>query len=410
MNLLFRKTSLKFLFQNFNGKKNKTKKQIENSKKPIENSKKMLEKIKQEKKNKHKIKKTVQNKKETKENLNVSNIEENKENNGKKKEQKPKHKRQIKKTKFRLFKTKRNEEEKQKEEQQKVEQKEEKEQIRDIDKQYSDNPLMVTEYVQNIFENMQKEENSLQGSKDYFEKIQTQINPLMRKILINWISEICNEYNLHSETLYLAVNYIDRFLSKNNITKRKLQLIGITCLFIASKYEEIYPPDLDEFVDLCAGTYSREEVLDCEIKLCNSLEFKLTALTAKHFLRRFIIASEYDFKLVLLANYLCELQLLEYTFIQFSPSIIAASCVALSNLITKKTNVFDSTLEFYSNHKLIELKSCMFELLKLFRQASSQKFNFPFKKYSKEEMHQVSQIELDPNLDVFFSEIGMNKN
>ncbi len=55
-------------------------------------------------------------------------------------------------------------------------------------------------------------------------------------------------YRLHRETFYLAVDFLDRFLGiSSNIPKNRLQLIGVTCLFIGAKLEEIYPPKLQEF-------------------------------------------------------------------------------------------------------------------------------------------------------------------
>lgn len=62
------------------------------------------------------------------------------------------------------------------------------------------------------------------------------LQPRMRAILLDWLIEVCEVYKLHRETYYLTVDYIDRYLSvKHNISKNQLQLIGITCLFIASK-------------------------------------------------------------------------------------------------------------------------------------------------------------------------------
>ena len=63
---------------------------------------------------------------------------------------------------------------------------------------------------------------------------QTDISHNMRWILIDWLVEVCEEYNLHTETLYLAVSYIDRFLSQMSVKRDKLQLVGTTAMFIAS--------------------------------------------------------------------------------------------------------------------------------------------------------------------------------
>lgn len=74
-----------------------------------------------------------------------------------------------------------------------------------------------------------------QRDPDMFQRHPT-LQPRMRAILLDWLIEVCEVYKLHRETYYLAMDYIDRYLSTHqNIPKSQLQLIGITCLFIASK-------------------------------------------------------------------------------------------------------------------------------------------------------------------------------
>lgn len=98
------------------------------------------------------------------------------------------------------------------------------------------------------------------------------INKSMRAILVDWLVEVAEEYHLVPETLYLSVNYIDRVLSSNMmIDPSKLQLVGISCMLIASKMEEIYPPEITEFVYITNSSYTEKEVCDL---LSDSLETK----------------------------------------------------------------------------------------------------------------------------------------
>lgn len=100
------------------------------------------------------------------------------------------------------------------------------------------------------------------------------IQPRMRAILFDWLIEVCDVYKLHRETYYLAVDYIDRYLSgPRKVLKSQLQLIGITCLFIAAKIEEIYPPKISEFAYVTDTACTDEEILGQEIiilKVCTS--------------------------------------------------------------------------------------------------------------------------------------------
>ena len=83
----------------------------------------------------------------------------------------------------------------------------------------------------------------------------------MRAILIDWLVEVHLKFKLLQETLFLTINIIDRFLERVTLSKSKLQLLGVTALFIASKYEEIYPPELKDFIYITDRAYSKEELL-----------------------------------------------------------------------------------------------------------------------------------------------------
>jgi cyclin-A len=74
--------------------------------------------------------------------------------------------------------------------------------------------------------------------------LQTDVNAKMRAILVDWLVEVAEEYKLCADTLYQAVNYADRFLSLHVAQRSQLQLIGVTCMWIAAKFEEIYPPNV----------------------------------------------------------------------------------------------------------------------------------------------------------------------
>ena len=82
----------------------------------------------------------------------------------------------------------------------------------------------------------------------------------MRAILVDWLVEVAEEFRMDPQTLYLAMSITDRFLSSMLVTRSKLQLVGITNLYIASKLEEIYPPQLGEFAYITDNTYSKQQV------------------------------------------------------------------------------------------------------------------------------------------------------
>lgn len=81
---------------------------------------------------------------------------------------------------------------------------------------------------------IKKKKKSKYQPSDYI-SYQHEVTASMRKILVDWLVDVAEEYYLSSETLFLSVNYIDRFLSKcNYVSKGQLQLLGVGCMFIAS--------------------------------------------------------------------------------------------------------------------------------------------------------------------------------
>ncbi len=147
----------------------------------------------------------------------------------------------------------------------------------DIDERDVEDPLCATTYVQDMYEHFRLKEMSTSVRPVYMED-QQYINERMRSILVDWLVEVHLKFKLVPETLYLTVNIIDRYLSKTEVSRPKLQLVGVTALLIASKYEEIYPPELRDLVYICDRAYSKLEVrstlLLCDGMICDAFIIK----------------------------------------------------------------------------------------------------------------------------------------
>ncbi|KAI5669430.1 hypothetical protein M9H77_19283 [Catharanthus roseus] len=269
--------------------------------------------------------------------------------------------------------------------------------ITDIDSKHKD-PLMCGVYASHIYRSMNAMELDRRPSVDYMDLLQRDITQSMRGILIDWLVEVTEEYRLVPDTLYLTVNLIDRFLSGNYIEKQKLQLLGVTCMLIASKYEEICAPRVEEFCFITDNTYTKEEVVKMESKVLNSLDFRLSVPTTKKFLRRFIQAAQVSYEvpsveLEFLANYLAELTLQEYSFLKFLPSLIAASAVFLARwTIDQSDNPWNPTLEHYTNYKVLELKTTVIALQDLQLNTSACALNAIREKYKQVKFKSVATL------------------
>ncbi|CAL5196780.1 unnamed protein product [Lathyrus oleraceus] len=196
------------------------------------------------------------------------------------------------------------------------------------------------------------------------EKIQKDINPSMRAILIDWLVEVAEEYRLVPDTLYLTVNYIDRYLSRNAMNRKQLQLLGVASIMIASKYEEICAPQVEEFCYITDNTYFKEEVLQMESTVLNFLKFEMTTPTIKCFLRRFVRAAQGidevpSLQLECLTNYTAELSLLEYSMLSYTPSLITTSSIFLAKfMLFPSTKPWNSTLQHYTQYQTSDLCAC----------------------------------------------------
>ncbi len=158
-----------------------------------------------------------------------------------------------------------------------------------------------------------------------------------RTILVDWMAEVAVKFKLLTETMFLSINMVDRFLQQKPIPKQKLQLVGVTAMLIASKYEEIYTPEVQDFIYITAKAYTQEDVLKMERLMLVSLDFNLSTPTPVHFLRRFSKAARSDSKIHTLSKYLIELSLLEYKMLEYLPSITAAAAVYIARKMCKIT-------------------------------------------------------------------------
>ncbi|OWK61553.1 Cyclin-A1 [Lonchura striata] len=147
--------------------------------------------------------------------------------------------------------------------------------------------LAVGEYAEDIHQYLREAELRFRP-KPFYMKKQPDITTGMRAILVDWLVEVGEEYKLRTETLYLAVNFLDRFLSCMSVLRGKLQLVGTAAILLAAKYEEIYPPDVDEFVYITDDTYTKKQLLRMEHLLLKVLGFDLTAPTINQFLLQYI--------------------------------------------------------------------------------------------------------------------------
>jgi hypothetical protein len=181
---------------------------------------------------------------------------------------------------------------------------------------------------------------------------QAEIQWSMRSVLIDWVIQVHQRFALLPETLFLAVNCIDRFLSVKVVSLAKLQLVGATALYVSAKYEEINCPSVQEIAYMVDGSYTVEEILKAERFMLTMLKFEMGWPGPMSFLRRISKADDYDVETRTLAKYFLEVCLMDERFVGSLPSFLAAGSHCLARLMLHKGDWVSAIYAMYRS-KLI---------------------------------------------------------
>lgn len=147
---------------------------------------------------------------------------------------------------------------------------------------------------------------------------------------------------------------------KSAVPRKELQLVGISATLMASKYEEIWPPEVNELVLISDRAYSSQQILVMEKTILANLEWTLTVPTQYVFLVRFVKAATgsgpADKEMEHMANFLTELGLMDYECsVKFRPSMMAAAAVYAARLALMRSPAWNAGMEFYTGYKEAEV-------------------------------------------------------
>ena len=200
------------------------------------------------------------------------------------------------------------------------------------------------------------------------------------------------KFKMVPETLYLTVNILDRYLQLKQVRRSKLQLVGVAALLLASKYEEIYAPELRDLVYITDRAYTKEEIVETESEIVNTLQYNLAVPTIHTFLCRFLKAAHADRTMVQMACFLAERSLQEYGMLTFAPSIIAAASVLVSRK-TLKRHPWSPTLVKYTRYDEPQLEACVAAMREAL--AGPQAQQAVARKYSSPKFGAVATLQID---------------
>ncbi|KAM3874398.1 G2/mitotic-specific cyclin-B1 [Diretmus argenteus] len=234
-------------------------------------------------------------------------------------------------------------------------------QIKDADADDYDNPVFCSEYVKDIYKYLRQLEAD-QGVRPRYLEGQ-EVTGGMRAILIDWLQQVHLKFSLLQETMYMTVAIIDRFLQDHPVRKKQLQLVGVTAMFIASKYEEMYPPEIADFACVTDMTYTTAQIRAMEGTILKALNFGLGRPLPLQFLRRASKVYQVTAEQHTLAKYFMELTMVDYEMVHFPPSQVASAALALS-LKVLDAGEWDATLQHYMDYTADSLTPVMVHLHK----------------------------------------------
>ena len=288
------------------------------------------------------------------------------------------------------------------------ENKKDKEKIKYFDITKIENNVQIPkEYINTIYYNLLNEENIgiyPQAKYNYMDD-QSEINERMRGILIDWLIEVHFKFGFTDETLYMTVSIIDRYLSNNPITKKNLQLLGITSLFISCKHEEIDVPKINDFTYITNNAYDKNEVIQMEDDILKFLKFNLLYPSPIKFFEYLSLHFNFNKKMHMMGKYLMESFLLDIKNIKYKSSIIACACCYIVMKFFKISNYKDSydkkfySLEINEKSKFNEndIKDCAKDICLLIDSIHQNKFFGCQKKFSDENHEKVSLLIMNNN-------------
>lgn len=251
-------------------------------------------------------------------------------------------------------------------------------------------------YYDAIYKYMRKQEE-LFKPKAFYMRRQPDISYSMRTILVDWLVEVGEEYKLHNETLFKSVAYIDRFLSSMAVARPKLQLLGTCAMFIASKFEEIFPPGIEEFIYITDDSYTTKQVLRMERLILKVLCFDLSSPTSYTFLLHIAAKADLASKVCFLAMYICELTLLEADpYLEFCPSLISCGAIALAKRSLGCGEVWPNKLVDITGYTLSQLGPVITHLNETHRKSFTLAQTAIRQKYKTAKYQHVSDVPYKP--------------
>jgi len=257
-------------------------------------------------------------------------------------------------------------------------------------------PLSCNEYITDIFSFFKEAELQILVSPHTLAKPTSEITPMMRSVLVDWLVDVhwacVKKLQMAPETLHSAVMIVDRFLYHQQVARCHFQLLGVSALLLASKYEDIYPPSIGDLRYFTKNTYTMTDIMSMEANIVRVLNFKFSLPSCYQFMLRYLKAGDANLKIVQLTNYFAEQALHENSLLVYRPSHIAACCVYAARKSEKRLP-WDETLALYTGYSEPDLLECLKLMANTF--GKNPKVQAVHQKFSNQSFGKVSGTKLE---------------
>jgi len=268
--------------------------------------------------------------------------------------------------------------------------------VEDFDSECGNDPFQTPQYAQDIFLYF-KERESKFIPRRYMEH-QTELTCDMRSVLVDWLVEVQESFELNHETLYSAVRLVDLYLSNTTVNKENLQLVGTTAMLISSKFEERCPPCVDDFLYICDDAYTRRDLIQMEMSILKAVDFDIGLPLSYSFLRRYARVSKASMETLTLARFILETSLMDYDLLGVKDSLMAASALMLAFQM-QNTSDWSPTLQYYSSFTKDDLRETTHRLLSMLVKLQAKNLKTIRNKYSHKVFYEVAKIPLPTTLE-----------
>ncbi|KAK3092423.1 hypothetical protein FSP39_002660 [Pinctada imbricata] len=237
------------------------------------------------------------------------------------------------------------------------------------------NVFSCPEYAHDIYQYLQRVERRRTFPDNFLDDTGS-VTSSMRAVLMDWFIQVQVHQDFTQQTLHMAVALVDRFMTLQVISLDALQLVGITCILIAAKFHERFPPEIKTLCFLTDNTFTEDQVILLERVILQKMDFDLNMPDTSVFLDRFLeIESDSDNHSEIdgMTKYIIDLTLTTLEFVYFVPSVIAASSLYLTRKLLGLSTVWTYGLSYYTRYSEKELHDCVLAMARLLQEAPKAK-------------------------------------